>query len=117
MTVPGTVVASEAIDGGTALVFTTPGDVAELRRRVRTLARKHSLRVGERETLVATTDDLASGARLNIRPLDEAKSALIHDYSARRVAMLARGACPAVATDSLVTWLTTVEPGDRVTSR
>jgi hypothetical protein len=117
MTVPGTVVRSEAIDGGTALVFTTPGDFAELRRRVRTLVRMHTLRVGERDTLVATTDDLATGARLNIRPLDAAKSTTIHDYTSRRAVELASGYCPRVASDTLVTWLTTDQPRDRITSR
>jgi hypothetical protein len=117
MTVPGTVVTSEAIDGGTALVFTTSGDFAELRRRVRTLVRMHTLRVGERDTLVATTDDLATGARLNIRPLDAAKTDRIHDYGSRRAVELARGHCPSIATDTMVTWLTTDVPGDRITSR
>ena len=117
MTVPGTAVRSEAIDGGTALVFSTSGDFAELRRRVRTLVRMHGLRVGERDTLVATTDDLATGARLNIRPLDAAKGSLLHDYTSRRALELARGSCPPVATDSMVTWLTSDEPRDRITSR
>ena len=117
MTVPGTAVRSEAIDGGTALVFTTPGDFAELRRRVRTLVRMHGLRVGEHDTLVATTDDLPTGARLNIRPLDAAKSTRIHDYTSQRAVELARGSCPAIKTDSMVTWLTSDQPRDRITSR
>lgn len=108
MTVPGAVVASEAIDGGTAFVFTTPGDVAELRRRVRTLARLHGQRVltQTRATLLVATDDVASGVRLNIRPLEASRTLEIHDRGAQAARLLAQGSCPAVANDALVAWLT-----------
>lgn len=42
MRVPQTMISAEVLDEGVALVFTTYGDVAELRRRVRELAYTHS---------------------------------------------------------------------------
>lgn len=108
MTVPGAVVASQSIDGGTAFVFTTSGDVAELRRRVRTLARLHGQRVlGPRgATLLVATDDLERGVRLNIRPLETSRAREIQERGSRAAVLLAQGSCPAVANDALVAWLT-----------
>jgi hypothetical protein len=40
--VPGTSVAVQEADGGVALVFTTTGDVADVRRRAREMARMHN---------------------------------------------------------------------------
>lgn len=42
MSVPGTTVAAEDTDGGGALVFTTTGDVGELRKRVTAIAAMHN---------------------------------------------------------------------------
>lgn len=42
MAVAGTSVRAEEVEGGTAMVFTTTGDVAELRRRVTEMADMHN---------------------------------------------------------------------------
>src|SRR5206468_9019668 len=42
MAVAGTSVRAEEVEGGTAMVFTTTGDVAELRRRVTAMADMHN---------------------------------------------------------------------------
>jgi len=47
MAVPGTSVRAEEVAGGTAMVFTTTGDVAELRRRVSAMADMHNKHASE----------------------------------------------------------------------
>lgn len=119
MTVPDASVEVQPIDGGTSLVFRTPGDVAELRRRVRTLARLHTFRVGERrDPLLATTDDISNGVRLNIRPIDETRAPFVHSANVSHVAVLARGTCPTVAPGNVIAWLAEDDRADRtLTSR
>jgi hypothetical protein len=46
MAVPGTTATAEEREGGAALVFTTTGDVAELRRRVTAMAEMHNKHQG-----------------------------------------------------------------------
>jgi hypothetical protein len=48
MQVQGTQVAAEDTQDGVALLFTTSGDVAELRKRVHHLAEKHQMRMSNR---------------------------------------------------------------------
>lgn len=106
MNVDSAVVRAEPIDGGAALVFTTPGDCAELRRRVRDIARLHSFRVLETNaTLIVATDDIAHGIRLNIRAVDANRGARLHDTAAARASQLARGACPAMNVDAMIAWV------------
>lgn len=47
MQVSGTTARAEDVEGGAAIVFTTSGDVAELRRRVAHMAEMHERRGGE----------------------------------------------------------------------
>ncbi len=47
MAVAGTSVRAEEVAGGTAMVFTTTGDVAELRRRVTAMADMHNKKGAE----------------------------------------------------------------------
>lgn len=47
MMVPGTTARSEEVEGGAAIVLTTTGDVAELRRRVAAMAEKHNKHQGQ----------------------------------------------------------------------
>ncbi len=119
MTVPDATVEVQQIDDGTSLVFRTPGDVAELRRRVRTLARLHSFRVGERrDPLLATTDDIANGVRLNIRPIDSSRAPFVHSANIAHAAVLTRGSCPTIAPGNVVAWLVEDDRADRtITSR
>ncbi len=119
MNVDGTVVKSQPIEDGTSLVFTTPGDYAELRRRVRDIARLHSFRVLESgTTLLVATDDLAHGIRLNIRAVDSNDGQSLHAQAAARAAALAGGACPAINADEMIAWVAAPAPGrDVVSSR
>jgi len=115
MTVEGTVVEAENIEGGIGLTFTTVGDVAELRRRVRLIARLNGERAGT-PTLITTTDDMRDGARLNIRPVDPSRVISIRDSGRARAEVLDNATCPAnLGSEALVSWI--VEPGrapDRV---
>jgi hypothetical protein len=45
--VPGTTVRAEEVQGGSAMVFSTTGDVAELRRRVAAMAAMHNEHAGK----------------------------------------------------------------------
>lgn len=47
MKVPGTTVRAEEVEGGSAMVFSTTGDVAELRRRVAAMAAMHNEHAGK----------------------------------------------------------------------
>jgi len=106
--VAGAVVASQRIDGGAGYVFTTPGDVAELRRRVRLVARLHRERVLATDPIVrAETDDVPAGIRLNLRPLDASQIDGMQSTTAFRAEQLARGSCPQIQGDQLVSWLAT----------
>jgi hypothetical protein len=114
MNVRGAEVLSAPIEGGTSLVFTTPGDFAELRRRVREVTRLHGLRVLDRGTpFVASTDDIAHGIRLNIRPIDQDRGRAVHDHATARAGELARGACPAVGADEMIAWVATPDAAQR----
>src|SRR5436190_4870962 len=109
MAVEGTVVEAEDIEGGVGLVFTTVADVAELRRRVRLIARLNAERAGT-PTLATTTDDVADGARLNIRPLDPARVISIRDSGRARAEVLDSATCPAnLGSEALA--CRSVEPG------
>jgi len=106
MTVPDATVEVQEIEGGTSLVFRTPGDVAELRRRVRTLVRVHSFRVGERrDPLRAATDDVSNGVRLNIHPIDSSRAPFVHSANVVHAAVLTRGSCPTIAPRDVIAWL------------
>lgn len=120
MDVAATVVKPELIDDGTAFVFTTTGDVAELRRRVRLIARLHAQRAAtdRASNIMAATDDVAGGARLNLRAIEAADVAPMQAAMPARAAHLAPGICKRVGSESLVAWLVS-EPtrSDQVTSR
>jgi hypothetical protein len=119
MAVEGTVVEAGDIEGGAGLVFTTVRDVAELRRRVRLVARLHGERAGS-PTLVVSTDDVRDGARLNIRPLDPDRVAAVRQFSRAHAMELDRANCPAqLGSEALVSWLVAEDatPDRVVTSR
>lgn len=99
--VAGTQAAPEAVEYGAAYVFTTSTDVAELRRRVRVIARLH----GERDGLIAATDDLPTGVRLNVRPADSTKIEQLQQAARRIAPRLAHGSCPNIRTGDMVAWL------------
>lgn len=108
MAVEATVVEPVDIKGGIGLVFTTMTDVAELRRRVRMIARLHAERAGT-PTLIATTDDVTDGARLNIRPLDPERLEHVRVHGSARANVLDVSTCPAkLGIEALVSWI--VEP-------
>lgn len=46
MAIAGTTARSEDVEGGAAMVFSTTGDVAELRRRVAAMAQMHNKHAG-----------------------------------------------------------------------
>lgn len=118
--VAATVVKSELLEDGTAYVFTTTGDVAELRRRVRLVARLHAQRgaTDRAANVMAATDDVPGGARLNLRPVEAADVAPMQAAMPARAAGLAPGVCKRVGSDTLVAWLVSEpETSRQVTSR
>lgn len=76
MQVPGAEVSVQDTNDGIALrITTTSGDVAELRRRVESMAKMHSNEGmhGNMMPFSVTYEEIQSGARLTLKPKDPAK--------------------------------------------
>ncbi len=129
MEVPGTSVAALSIEGGAALAFTTTGNVAELRQRVRRMSdvENQQQQRGEVGLLVSTSgrvldvvvlaepgptplpqataavDDIANGARLVLQPTNPAQLAELREHTVLQAAKMARGQCPLIVPDGVRT--------------
>jgi len=109
MDVAGTQVATEDIDGGIAIVFTTTGDVADLRARVSHLAEMHKEHAqdGEHEheghempAAGAVESDVEGGARLELKAADAATVDALRAHVKEHVAkMQSSGTCPHMGHD------------------
>ena len=112
MRVPGTQVSTTETPDGVAIVFTTSGDVAELRARARKMASMHEHMMsggGEMDsggmmgsgkmmmTMVpskARAEDIDGGVRIVITPNDPAQLAALRDHVRRHVEQMKSGECP-----------------------
>lgn len=102
--VPDTILRAEDVELGGALVFTTPGDVADLRRRVRLMADvfDHNRDTLARALEASATlppalrfvEDVAGGARIVFRPADTSALDTFRQQIAQQAVRLARGQCP-----------------------
>ena len=105
MDVSGTQVATEDIDGGIAIVFTTTGDVADLRARVSHLAEMHKDHEGhehghEMPAADAAESDVDGGARVELEAADAASVDALRDHVKEHVAkMQSSGTCPKMGHD------------------
>jgi hypothetical protein len=107
MAVAGTTSRAEDVEGGAAMVFTTTGDVAELRRRVTRMAAMHNqppqeggkpggMMGGEMKMPQATalTEDVEGGARLVLTAKAPEKVAELREHVRNHAAKMASGHCP-----------------------
>lgn len=103
MQVEGTTVRAEDVDGGVALVFTTTGDVAELRRRVAHMAEMHERRHGEGKggmmgagmmAATARTEHVEGGAKLVLTADDPENVAALRQRLRQHAERMATGRCP-----------------------
>jgi hypothetical protein len=79
---------------GVAIVFTTQGNVNDLRARVRRMADKHNEMHGGAAPSRATEEDIPGGARLLLVPNRTADTAAVRQQARRHVAMMQKGQCP-----------------------
>jgi hypothetical protein len=110
-----TQITSSDTSDGIALLFTTSGDVADLRARVRRMAEMHGMHDGGKMRgqggmhgkgkmqmhMVpsrATVEDVPDGARILLVPADPAQLAALRQHVRRHAGMMAEGRCPMVAT-------------------
>jgi hypothetical protein len=104
--VADSVVMEQPVEHGVALVFTTPGDVADVRRRVRAMADLHDMN----RDLIATTvrtrrsmhaaaryvEDVDGGARIVFRPPHETDLFEFRQEVGFEVMRLRAGECPMI---------------------
>jgi hypothetical protein len=99
MKVPGAQVAASDTADGVALTFTTSsGDVAELRRRVETMAKMHSMAPGPgmHEQMIpftAKVEEVPNGARVLLSPKDPAKLEEFRGSVEKHVENMNNGGC------------------------
>lgn len=103
--VAGTSVRAEDTPTGAALVFTTTGDVAELRSRVKMMAQKHARMHGEgkgeghmQAPLSPPPDveavEVEAGAQLLLTPRETAQLPALRAMAQARAQAMAGGDCP-----------------------
>lgn len=121
MQVPGTQVSAEDTNDGAAMVFTTTGDVDELRQRVHQMAKMHDQMsadnagpgmgtggMGARHKHMmanvvpsnASAEDVDRGARINLTPKDPSKLSDLRAHAREHAARMASGQCPMVEAHS-----------------
>lgn len=111
MPVAGTTVVATEVDGGMALVFTTTGDVGEVRQRVRRMAERHNdhpARKTDRSqqakdqggfahepmpASVATAVDVEHGAQLTLVPEAPAELPALREHARQHADRIQRGDC------------------------
>lgn len=114
MQVPGARATSQDIEGGAAVIFTTTGNVEDLRARVRRMAEMHNrmgahamgggmqeggMHAGEGMMMKmvpsdATVVDVAGGARLELRPRDPSQLGELRAQVRTHSQQMASGQCP-----------------------
>jgi hypothetical protein len=117
MKVAGTTAAAEEPDGAAALVFTTTGDVGELRRRVAKMAAMHGMhedgdmhsddkggmhqggmhkdgKMMKMPAATATTEEIAGGMRVVLTPKDPAALAEVRAHAKMMAEKMQGGECP-----------------------
>lgn len=118
MAVEGTTAHAEDVEGGAAVVFTTTGDVRELRQRVTRMAEMHNQdhgrgqghmmhRHGDQESgkgmkgdgmmmpdSTARSEDVAGGTRLVFTPQAPADLPELRAHVGRHTEIMAAGRCP-----------------------
>jgi len=124
MEVPGTQVSVADTPDGVAVVFTTSGDVAQLRHRVQGMAAMHGKMSGEgmaggmmksdgmgsggmmgsdhMKKMVASTarsEDVEGGARIVLTPQDPAQLPELRAHAREHAGHMASGHCPMAAHD------------------
>lgn len=118
MQVPGTQVSAEDTNDGVAMVFTTTGDVSELRQRVHHMAEMHDQMSGNNAAgmdadgdrhkhmmanvvpSTANAQDIDRGARITLTPKDPSKLADLRAHAREHAARMANGQCPMVEAHS-----------------
>lgn len=101
-----TQIAASDTDDGIAIVFTTTGDVADLRARVRHMADMHNQMAGGMQgggmqgsgmhmvPSRASVEDVPGGARLVLMPMDPSQLAALRQQARMHVEMMRKGQCP-----------------------
>ena len=107
MQVAGTSVMPADIADGATLSFTSTGDAAELRRRVERMAEMHNHHhsgaggmMGDDAMMppsTASVDEIENGARLVLRPVDPAQTALIQAHVRTCADRMSHGECPMIS--------------------
>jgi hypothetical protein len=114
-----TQIATSDTDDGIAIVFTTTGDVADLRARVRHMADMHNQMAGGMQgsgmqgsgmqgssmqgssmhmvPSRASLEDVPGGARLVLMPMDPSQLAALRQQARMHVEMMRKGQCPMMA--------------------
>lgn len=109
MKVPGTTVAATEVEGGVGLAFTTTtGDVAELRKRVRSMAEMHNKPGGvmmmdggmKMPAATASVEDGEGGAQLILKPKDPAQLGTLREHARMKAQGMADGECPMNMSDA-----------------
>lgn len=127
MKVPGTTVAAADAEGGVTLAFiTSTGDVAELRQRVRGMAEMHNhhhatggmmkggMMKGDMMIPAATAsvEDIEGGARLILRPKDQAQLEVLREHARKHAGQMTTGECPMMSAGAKGQATTTPGIGD-----
>lgn len=114
MEIPGTQVSATDTPDGVALVFTTTGDVAQLRERVHAMAAMHEHMMAGGETMgsgsagmmgsggmmmkmipsTAHAEDIDGGARIMLTPKDPSQLAQLREHVHAHAEQMASGHCP-----------------------
>lgn len=108
MAVEGTTARAEDVEGGVAMVFTTTGEVEELRRRVAHMAQMHDAHHGraggtgmhgmmmgeDMPSASARTEDVDGGSRVVLTPQDPADLATLRELVRAHAEKMNAGECP-----------------------
>ncbi len=101
--VEGTAARAEDVEGGAAIVFTTTGDVAELRRRVAAMAEHHAAHAegacacpmaASTPAHEARAEDVDGGARLVLTTSDPEDVEALRSNVREHADRMSSGACP-----------------------
>lgn len=98
MKVEGTNARAEQVEGGAAMAFTTTGDVAELRERVKKMANMHNGMMDspsmKMPAATAQVEEIEGGARLVLQPKDPAELTALRQHLEKHAAKMNSGQCP-----------------------
>lgn len=94
MQVAGTRVTAQDTQDGVAVVFTTSGDVAQLRERVHEMAAMHEHMMMRAVPSTARAEDIDGGARIVLVPKDAAQLTELRAHVHAHAEQMAAGHCP-----------------------